>query len=325
MPQNPVRAGFCVVGVCENKGMKHALRSVLALLTVTTLVAPFISSAASCPTLSRALARSAEGAEVRSLQLFLVDRGLLPSNYATGIFGLKTERAVQAFQSEQGLITNGTPATTGYGSVGARTRARIAAVCALGGQHPVSTSNPGAQPNPAPSSVNIILPTAVSVNVPALSQPTPSAPRIELGAITSDKVLVNFYGMPPQTLLFMTDPVSGKRIDMGGFSPLERGGNGYVYYPMLGEFAGQSYAFAAQGSTTKQGYATSSVFTVPKPPVGAIGAGEVGTLQILDGEVILYTFAGITRTNAESRCNTEKALVPTRNTRCTFNGASILF
>lgn len=301
--------------------MTRAARLSVAGIACAILAAPFISAASTCPTLTRTLARNSEGTDVRQLQQFLAERGYLSTSLIIGIYGLKTENAVKVFQAEQGIVNSGTPATTGYGAVGGRTRAKIAAVCTTtprsGAGIPIPSTSTASY-----SSVNIVIPqnTQQPSNRNQLIPPKPDAPRIDIASTSADVVLINFYGMPRQTLIFMIDPTTGKRIEMGGYSPLEQGGNGYVTYPMLGEFAGNSYAFLAQSSTTKTDIVTSKVFTVPKPPVAGVGQAEVGLLQIFDGEVLLFSFNGITRSNADSRCKTEKAAYPARNTRCTFNG-----
>jgi peptidoglycan hydrolase-like protein with peptidoglycan-binding domain len=59
----------------------------------------------------------ARGADVTSLQLFLVDRGLLASHRASGYFGQHTLRAVREYQKSQGI------SPTGF--VGAKTREKI--------------------------------------------------------------------------------------------------------------------------------------------------------------------------------------------------------
>lgn len=61
--------------------------------------------------------------EVTKLQDFFAAGGYM--NTATGYFGPLTEAAVQHWQSSQGIVSSGSPATTGYGSVGPRSRAAL--------------------------------------------------------------------------------------------------------------------------------------------------------------------------------------------------------
>lgn len=46
----------------------------------------------------------------------------------TTFFGAMTEAAVQKFQAKYGIVSSGTPATTGYGAVGPKTRAKLNAL-----------------------------------------------------------------------------------------------------------------------------------------------------------------------------------------------------
>ena len=87
------------------------------------------SGAASCPNLTRNLSRGLRGADVTALQTFLISQNLLASDSATGFFGALTESAVKQWQSNNNIASNGTPATTGWGAIGPRTRAAIAHAC----------------------------------------------------------------------------------------------------------------------------------------------------------------------------------------------------
>ena len=79
--------------------------------------------------------------EVTKLQRFLVSTGDLsmPWGASYGYFGPATERAVQSWQSRNGIVSGGTPDTTGYGYVGPKTRAAMAAGC-TGGNGRLSAS-----------------------------------------------------------------------------------------------------------------------------------------------------------------------------------------
>ena len=63
--------------------------------------------------------------EVTMLQRILTTLGLLTTADQTGTFDPKTVLAVQIFQKTQGIVTSGTPATTGYGAVGPTTRTKL--------------------------------------------------------------------------------------------------------------------------------------------------------------------------------------------------------
>ncbi len=83
--------------------------------------------------LNHNLYRSLKGLDVTTLQNFLISQGLLASDANTGFFGPLTEKAVQAFQKANGLVSSGTPLTTGYGNVGPITRAKINSLLGVSG------------------------------------------------------------------------------------------------------------------------------------------------------------------------------------------------
>jgi chitodextrinase len=66
--------------------------------------------------------------DVKTLQLFLIQQGDLGATYATGYFGALTQKAVQKFQCDQGVVCSGNPQSTGWGLVGSRTRKALNAL-----------------------------------------------------------------------------------------------------------------------------------------------------------------------------------------------------
>lgn len=87
---------------------------------------PLTPSGTSCPILSHNLARGSRNKDVLTLQTFLISQGMLADGSSTGYFGALTEHAVQLWQSSHSVVSSGTPSTTGYGSVGPRTRTALA-------------------------------------------------------------------------------------------------------------------------------------------------------------------------------------------------------
>jgi hypothetical protein len=74
------------------------------------------------------------GSEVTELQTYLsTDVNIYPSGLVTGYFGQLTKAGVERFQTLENIVSNGTPATTGYGRVGPLTRAAINAKLSGGG------------------------------------------------------------------------------------------------------------------------------------------------------------------------------------------------
>lgn len=88
------------------------------------LLAPSISLAASCVDLSRTLSLNTKGSDVSKLQVFLRDNAGY-TGQVTGHYGPLTQAAVQKWQRERGIVSSGTPSTTGYGQVGPKTRAAM--------------------------------------------------------------------------------------------------------------------------------------------------------------------------------------------------------
>ena len=86
-----------------------------------------------------------KGASVSCLQEFLIAEGYLAAGNVTGYFGPLTQRALQAFQAHEGIVSNGDPRSTGYGLAGIRTRTRIAALVAAASAN-TETSQPDTTP-----------------------------------------------------------------------------------------------------------------------------------------------------------------------------------
>ncbi|MDZ4285516.1 MAG: peptidoglycan-binding domain-containing protein [Candidatus Sungbacteria bacterium] len=91
----------------------------------TPSVSPFLSSP-SKTIFTQMLKRGSRGQQVLALQEFLkLDPELYPEGLVTGYYGPATERAVKRFQKKYAIISSGTPAMTGYGNVGPRTREKL--------------------------------------------------------------------------------------------------------------------------------------------------------------------------------------------------------
>src|SRR3989344_5258877 len=68
--------------------------------------------------------------EVTKLQQFLAkDPSIYPEGRITGYFGPATEKAVQRWQARNGVVSSGSPDSTGYGYVGPKTRSAFARRC----------------------------------------------------------------------------------------------------------------------------------------------------------------------------------------------------
>lgn len=112
--------------------------SVPAISSTSTALGAPIASSTTLPTLpppmkkivfSQYLRRGSKTQEVGILQEFLKrDSAIYPEGLVTGYFGPATERAVQRFQAKHGIASGGSPAATGYGAVGPKTRAKLNSV-----------------------------------------------------------------------------------------------------------------------------------------------------------------------------------------------------
>jgi peptidoglycan hydrolase-like protein with peptidoglycan-binding domain len=89
--------------------------------TPTAAPTPSISSGS----LTQNLGPGSTGKQVTVLQHLLNADGEYPTAIYTTFYGALTQKAVQLFQAKYGIVSYGTPGTTGYGAVGARTRGKL--------------------------------------------------------------------------------------------------------------------------------------------------------------------------------------------------------
>ncbi len=95
--------------------------------TVATPSSTSVTPATRAAAISMALYYGLRNSQVSALQAILIQKGFLGAQYATGFFGSLTEKAVQQFQCAQNIVCSGGPATTGWGTVGPKTRKALAA------------------------------------------------------------------------------------------------------------------------------------------------------------------------------------------------------
>lgn len=93
------------------------------------------------PVFNTALKYGITSDEVKRLQeLFAADPEIYPEGIISGWFGQLTRKAVQKFQCKYDIVCSGDEATTGYGSLGPKTRAKIQEV--FSGQAPATPATP---------------------------------------------------------------------------------------------------------------------------------------------------------------------------------------
>lgn len=124
-----------------------------------------------CPKFTRTMQLGSRGADVSELQEFLAqDPTVYPEALVTGYFGQLTVNAVQRWQAIHGVVTSGTPLTTGYGVVGPKTRAEIAESCTVASASsapPVSATikaSPASGDAPLPVVIQVAVNTSNSCN-----------------------------------------------------------------------------------------------------------------------------------------------------------------
>lgn len=91
------------------------------------------SAEVQCSVLIRTLSLGSRGSDVVTLQQFLIANNYLAAGNSSGYFGQLTQSAVQQFQIAHNIVSSGSPTTTGFGSVGSRTRQAIATSCGNSG------------------------------------------------------------------------------------------------------------------------------------------------------------------------------------------------
>jgi len=105
------------------------------------------SGAGQCIQLSRALFlgvsdNETEG-DVSKLQQFLTKTGHYTFGKPTGFFGPATQMALQSWQKSNGIVSSGSPETTGYGVTGPSTRSTMARGCSFVATAPVAEVESG--------------------------------------------------------------------------------------------------------------------------------------------------------------------------------------
>ena len=98
-----------------------------AASTVLVVVASLsFAQMASAQTISSQADSGESGTHVRNIQTFLAATpSLYPEGLVTGYFGALTQAAVQRFQAFYGIVSSGSPSSTGYGRVGPSTLAKM--------------------------------------------------------------------------------------------------------------------------------------------------------------------------------------------------------
>jgi peptidoglycan hydrolase-like protein with peptidoglycan-binding domain len=110
------------------------------VIAITAIVfVSFVGIHSAHAMISSQLDLGSTGSDVTELQTYLSSSpNLYPAKLVTGFFGPLTQAGVQMFQTEQNIVSSGSPETTGYGRVGPMTILRLNA---LNGASQPLTSN----------------------------------------------------------------------------------------------------------------------------------------------------------------------------------------
>ncbi|MEK7630484.1 MAG: peptidoglycan-binding domain-containing protein [Patescibacteria group bacterium] len=119
----------------------------IGYIVAVVMLVPYIAQAY---TFTQFLQRGSSHPEVRELQIALKsDVSIYPEGIVSGYFGLLTEKAVQRFQAKYGIVSQGNPASTGYGLIRKRTRTKLNEVFSVG-ISPAPTQLPVINNQPSP-------------------------------------------------------------------------------------------------------------------------------------------------------------------------------
>lgn len=127
----PGSEGFGFVGPKTRAKLEEVFGG--ASVPAATVAQPSPVAAAVSPVFNSTLSRGSENSDVKRLQQLLnsdpdtriASSGIGSPGNETDFFGTATENAVKKFQAKYGIVSSGDPASTGYGLVGAKTRAKL--------------------------------------------------------------------------------------------------------------------------------------------------------------------------------------------------------
>ena len=208
------------------------------------------------PIFTRTLNRGASGSDVRELQLFLKSLpGIYPEGLLTSFYGPLTEKAVKRFQAEYGIADSGTATTTGYGSVGEKTQAKIRELMTEGAGRsgnipPGLLSAPGIQKKLATTSIPVFTPTLTPAGT------LPAQPIGQTGTTTIPAIPRQPNAATTQTGITILSPNGGEQWIKGTTYSIT------WYNPLLTGFPGDknfSWRVTVEGTDGRFSY----VGTVP--------------------------------------------------------------
>jgi peptidoglycan hydrolase-like protein with peptidoglycan-binding domain len=139
IPQNKIAAARAAA---SDAGNPSTTQTTSTQTTVMQAVAG--TNASGCLDLSMNVSEGMSGSAVAALQRFLAQVGHY-SGDITAYFGPVTREALEHFQKAEGIVLNGTPDTTGFGSAGPQTRATIKSISCGGASAASATGTASAE------------------------------------------------------------------------------------------------------------------------------------------------------------------------------------
>jgi peptidoglycan hydrolase-like protein with peptidoglycan-binding domain len=123
-----------ILSLQKNTSYSRLISGVFVIVTAVCAVM-FLEVKDTSASITSSLDLGATGSQVTELQTYLAtNASVYPSGLVTGYFGPLTQAGVQRFQTVQGIVSAGTPETTGYGRVGIQTMTRINELMGFHGQ-----------------------------------------------------------------------------------------------------------------------------------------------------------------------------------------------
>jgi peptidoglycan hydrolase-like protein with peptidoglycan-binding domain len=109
-----------------HKHLGHIVTFMSSAFLVLALALGFTQFASAQTMITATAGFGSTGANVTSIQTYLASNpSFYPQGLVTGYYGALTQAAVQRFQAFYGIVSSGSPSTTGYGRVGPRTLAKM--------------------------------------------------------------------------------------------------------------------------------------------------------------------------------------------------------
>jgi peptidoglycan hydrolase-like protein with peptidoglycan-binding domain len=106
----------------------------VAIVTLVSFAFTTVASAQTFTSITGSADIGSRGSTVTNIQTFLASNpAFYPEGLITGYYGSLTAAAVRRFQVFYGIVSSGTPGTTGFGRVGPVTLARMNSLIASGG------------------------------------------------------------------------------------------------------------------------------------------------------------------------------------------------